>query len=157
MSCGKCTLRGKKKMMPSDSEFAKRILIFERDAVKDSHSTAISILMEIGLERSEHMNVKTILSNFCDNIGWGGDSGACYFIPYENAYMDDTIITNPCVYFEDDDDEDEWCVLSYSELYYYMKIMAKRYCKYHPDDWKFFDDLLEKFRTNHQIEEEPHA
>ena len=119
------------------NDMCNYILINNDDLLDNAHSPALIVLAEFGTYWGGRINIRTIFSSLCNDKGYGGECGECLFI-------------GSGVYFEEEVN-DESCVLSFREMYHYMKIMADRYCQQRPQHTSYFNDLLEKFKRNHNV------
>ena len=127
------------------------ILLNKDDLLDDAHWAALIVLQELGTCWGGPLNIRIAFYNFCNDVGWGGECGECLFIPAETKDSPKLGgLTGSGVYFEEDVD-DTSCVLSFRELYHYMKIMADRYCQQRPQDTSYFNGILEKFKRKHNI------
>ena len=126
------------------------MLINDEDLLDDAHLPALIVLAELGSMGNGKSNIRTVFSGFCNDVGWGGNCGVCLFIPAETKDSPELGLTGSGVYF-DEEVNDESCILSFRELYHYMRIMADRYCQRRPQYTSYFNDLLDKFKHNHNL------
>lgn len=93
--------------------------------------------------------LKKVILGICNNIGFGENYGACIF--WDD--LDDYDKTN-IKYYEGAEfglNNGEEVIISYKELFYYLKIVCKKYCKNHPSDKKEIEQWLKNYQYKYDL------
>ena len=118
--------------------------ITEKDWLSPSHFP-----VQVTFNEGCHWNFIEFLQLLSSDIGWGGNEGDCTFWNDLDDY--DRSHTTPYEGAEFSALDDPDVILSYAEIYYYMKIACRRYVETHPDQKENIERILQTYARRHHL------
>ncbi|MCM1523227.1 MAG: ribonuclease toxin immunity protein CdiI [Ruminococcus sp.] len=119
----------------------------EEDEIRNGHFPVIAVF-NMGCNYS----ILDFFTGLCRCTGWNGDFGGCCFWDELDEYDKAHTEKFDGVLFELDNDEN--VVISFNELFHYMKIAAERYAKENNSFAEELNKILKQFENKYSIQED---
>ena len=123
--------------------------IKDSDLLMESHFPVADVFFDAGSYAASYGFLK-FLKCLSEHVGWAGNFGGCSFWEDLDEYDREQIDYFDGVLFSTGNGDE--IVISYSELYYYMKLACERYLQVRPNDAEKVNGILEAFRERHSIQ-----
>ena len=118
--------------------------ITEKDLLSPSHFP-----VQVAFNECCRWGFNEFLRLLSTDTGWGCDEGSCTFWNDLDDY--DRSHTAPYEGAEFSALDDPDVILSYAEIYYYMKIACRRYVEDHHDQKESIDRILQTYARRHHL------